>query len=62
MQRWPPRVTSEQRLQVLANRFRQDVFFLALLDLPVIYAVNPKLQWEPRLDPTIRVSGMWFEE
>ena len=52
----------QQQLQVLADRFREDVFFLPLFDLPVVYATNPKLQWEPRLDPTIRVSGMWFNE
>ena len=52
----------QQRLQVLADRFHEEVFMLPLFDLPVVYAVNPKLQWEPRLDPTIRVSGMWFEE
>ena len=52
----------QDRLEVLADRFREEVFMLPLFDLPVVYAVNPKLQWEPRLDPNIRVSGMWFEE
>ena len=52
----------QDRLEVVADRFREEVFMLPLFDLPVVYAVNPKLQWEPRLDPTIRVSGMWFEE
>ena len=52
----------QDRLEVLADRFREEVFMLPLFDLPVVYAVNPKLQWDPRLDPTIRVSGMWFEE
>ena len=52
----------QDRLEVVADRFREEVFMLPLFDLPVVYAVNPKLRWEPRLDPTIRVSGMWFEE
>ena len=52
----------QQRLEVLADRFREEVFMLPLFDLPVVYAVNPKLKWEPRLDPNIRVSGMWFGE
>ncbi len=52
----------QQKLQVLADRFREDVFFLPLFDLPVIYAVDPKINWEPRLDPTIRVSTIWFSE
>ena len=52
----------QQRLEVVADRFREEVFMLPLFDLPVVYAVNPKLQWTPRLDPAIRVSGMWFEE
>ncbi|MYC29952.1 MAG: hypothetical protein F4X65_07685 [Chloroflexi bacterium] len=52
----------QDRLEVLADRFRDEVFMLPLFDLPVVYAVNPKLQWTPRLDPAIRVSGMWFEE
>ncbi len=52
----------QQRLEVVADRFREEVFMLPLFDLPVVYAVNPKLKWEPRLDPNIRVSGMWFGE
>ena len=52
----------QQKLQVLADLFHEEVMFLPLFDLPVVYAVNPKLQWNPRLDPTIRVSAMWFEE
>ena len=52
----------QQRLEVLADRFREEVFMLPLFDLPVVYAVNPQLKWEPRLDPNIRVSGMWFGE
>jgi hypothetical protein len=33
---------------------------ITLFDLPVLYAVDPKLNWKPRLDPVVRVSAMWF--
>ncbi len=52
----------QERLEVLADKFREDVLFIPLFDLPVIYAVNAKLNWEARLDPSVRVSTMWFSE
>ena len=52
----------QDRLQKLADTFREDVLFIPLFDLPVFYAVDPKLNWEPRLDPNVRVSAMWFSE
>ena len=52
----------QELLSKLADRFHDDVLFIPLFDLPVIYAVDAKLNWEPRLDPAIRVSGMWFSE
>ena len=50
----------QQRLEVLADKFHDDVLFISLFDLPLIYAVDPKLNWEPRLDFMVRVSGMSF--
>ena len=47
-------------MEALADRFHDDVFMITLFDLPVIYAVDPKLNWKPRLDPVVRVSAMWF--
>ena len=47
-------------LEALADRFHEDVLFISLFDLPVFFAVDPKINWEPRLDPTVRVNGMWF--
>jgi hypothetical protein len=35
---------------------------LTLFDLPVFYAVDPALNWEPRLNPVVRVNAMWFSE
>ena len=52
----------QQRLEVLADKFHDDVLFISLFDLPVIYAVNAKLNWEARLDPGVRVSTMWFSK
>ncbi len=52
----------QRRLEALADQFHEDVLFISLFDLPVIYAVNPKVNWEPRLDPNVRVSGIWFSE
>jgi ABC-type transport system substrate-binding protein len=50
----------QQRMQALADIFHDDVLMITLFDLPVIYAVDPKLNWKPRLDPAVRVSAMWF--
>ncbi len=52
----------QRLLEALADRFHDDVLFIPLFDLPVFYAVNPKLNWEPRLDPNVRVSTMWFSK
>ena len=52
----------QRRLEGLADRFHEEVVMIPLFDLPVFYAVDPKLNWTPRLDPVIRVSGMWFSE
>ena len=52
----------QAKLEALANKFRKDVLFIPLFDLPVFYAVDPKLNWQPRLDPNVRVSAMWFSE
>ena len=52
----------QELLQVLADIFHDEVLFIPLFDLPVVYAVHAKLNWEPRLDPNVRVSSMWFSE
>ena len=50
----------QRLMEKLADRFHDDVLMITLFDLPVIYAVDPKLNWKPRLDPVVRVSAMWF--
>lgn len=52
----------QELLSQIADRFHEDVLFIPLFDLPVIYGVNENLNWKPRLDPAIRVSAMWFSE
>jgi ABC-type transport system substrate-binding protein len=52
----------QRLMEALADRLHDDVLFLSLFDLPVFYAVNPKLNWEPRFDRRIRVNTMWFSE
>jgi hypothetical protein len=46
----------------LATRAHEDVIFFPFFDLPVFYAVDPKLNWNPRFDRRIRISTMWFSE
>jgi peptide/nickel transport system substrate-binding protein len=51
----------QQRLLAeLADRAHDDVLFLPLFDTLVIYALDPKLNFEPRFDRRIRVNSMWF--
>ena len=49
-----------QRLMtILADKMHDDVLFIPGFDLPVVFAVDPRLNWQPRPDPVIRVSTMW---
>ena len=50
----------QRLLEELADRVHDDVLLLPMFDLPVFYAVDPNLQWEPRFDRRIRISTMWF--
>ena len=47
-------------LEELADILHDRVLYIMGFDLPVIYAVNPKLQWEPRFDRRVRINGMSF--
>ncbi|HEU0021467.1 MAG TPA: ABC transporter substrate-binding protein [Dehalococcoidia bacterium] len=49
-------------LEELGDIFHEEVVMLTLFDLPVFYAVDPSLNWEPRLNPVVRVNAMWFSE
>jgi hypothetical protein len=50
----------QQKMEALADRLHDDVLFIPTFDLPVIYAVDPKLNWETRFDGRVRASTMWF--
>jgi peptide/nickel transport system substrate-binding protein len=49
-----------RRLEALADRVHEDVLWMPAFDLPVIYAVNPKLNYQPRFDRRVRLNTMWF--
>ena len=49
-------------MEELTATMHDDVLYLRLLDLVIFFALDPKLNWEPRLDPVVRVSTMWFSE
>lgn len=50
----------QRLMEALADRVHDDVRFLPFFETPVIYAVDPKLNWQPRFDHRVRVSTMWF--
>ena len=52
----------ERLLTELADYVHDQVLWLSPFDLPVIYAVNPNLQWEPRFDRRVRINSMTFSE
>jgi hypothetical protein len=56
--------TGEERqrlMQAMADRIHDEVLWLGLFDLPIFYAVDPKLSWEPRFDRRVRVNTMSFD-
>jgi len=48
-------------LEELADFVHEQALWLTPFDLPVIYAVDPKLVWEPRFDRRIRINSMSFK-
>ena len=48
-------------LEGLADFVHEQALWLTPFDLPVIYAVDPKLVWEPRFDRRIRSNSMYFK-
>jgi ABC-type transport system substrate-binding protein len=51
-----------EKMAVLADRLHNDVLLIPFFDLPVIYAVDPKLNWNTRFDGRVRANTMWFSE
>ena len=52
----------QRLLEALGDKIHDDVLLIPLFDLPLIYAVDEKLNFKPRLDPYVRVNAMWFSE
>ena len=51
----------QRLLEELADFSRAQSLWLSPFDLPVIYAVNPDLVWEPRFDRRVRINAMRFK-
>jgi peptide/nickel transport system substrate-binding protein len=52
----------QEKLAELADILHDQVLFLPMFDLPVVYAIDPALNWRPRFDGRTRVQTMWFSE
>lgn len=52
----------QAKLAALADQLHNEVLYLPMFDLPVVYAINPKLNWHPRFDGRTRVQTMWFSQ
>ncbi|HEU0020195.1 MAG TPA: hypothetical protein VFR55_00765 [Dehalococcoidia bacterium] len=50
----------QQRMEALTDMVHDDVLVLGLFDIPIFYAVDPKLNWTPRFDQRVRVNTLWF--
>jgi ABC-type transport system substrate-binding protein len=50
----------QDKMEALADAVHDQVLFIPFFDLPVIYAVDPKLNWSTRFDGRVRASTMWF--
>ena len=50
----------QRLMSVMADRVHDDVLVIPMFEPPVVYAVNPKLNWNPRFDRRVRVNTMWF--
>lgn len=55
-------VERQHLLEGLADIHHDQIPHLPGFETPVIYAVNPQLNWEPRFDRRVRASAMWFSE
>ena len=47
-------------MQYFADRLKNEAIIIGVFDLPIIYAINPRLQWEPRFDRRVRVNSMFY--
>ena len=49
-------------MEYFADRLKFEALNIGVFDLPIIYAINPRLQWEPRFDRRVRVNTMFFQD
>ena len=49
-----------ERMQYFHDRLKNEALIIGVFDLGVVYAVNPRLNWEPRFDRRVRVNSMSF--
>ncbi len=52
----------QRLLQAIADWHKENVVHIPGFELPVFYAVNPKLNWTPRADRRVKVNSMWFSK
>ena len=50
----------QEAMQYFADRLKFEGINIGVFDLPIIYAINPDLNWEPRFDRRVRVNTMFF--
>ena len=51
----------QEAMEYFADRLKNEAVIIGVFDLPIIYAINPRLEWEPRFDRRVRVNSMFFE-
>ena len=51
----------QEAMQYFADRLKDEAIIIGVFDLPVIYAIDPNLNWEARFDRRVRVNTMFFD-
>ena len=49
-----------ERMQYFHDRVKNEALVIGVFDLGVVYAINPRLVWEPRFDRRVRVNNMSY--
>ena len=49
-----------ERMQYFHDRVKNEALVIGVFDLGVVYAINPRLVWEPRFDRRVRVNAMSY--
>jgi ABC-type transport system substrate-binding protein len=51
-----------ERMQYFHDRLKNEALNIGVFDLGVVYAINPRLVWEPRFDRRVRVNSMEYAQ